>query len=75
MGGKCFFLKDTNDLSSTLCPHLACPAGWNLLQDTCFLVSQVSGSWEEGQTFCQQQGGELATISSSIQQLALSGGY
>ncbi|KAK8725906.1 hypothetical protein OTU49_010547, partial [Cherax quadricarinatus] len=54
-----------------------CPAGWEMIDSTCFLLVNNSGTWLEGRDFCSFLGGSLATISSQLQQswirLALTG--
>ncbi|XP_050708515.1 macrophage mannose receptor 1-like isoform X2 [Eriocheir sinensis] len=52
-------------------PRLECPERWALIDRTCFLFADDSGTWDEGQSFCNQRGTTLATISSQTQQDAV----
>lgn len=50
---------------------LECSEGWTLIDRTCFLLTDASGTWDAGQSFCNQRGASLATISSQTQQDAI----
>ncbi|XP_050708521.1 C-type lectin domain family 2 member D-like [Eriocheir sinensis] len=52
-------------------PRLECPEGWALIDRTCFLLADEAGTWDEGQSFCNQRSASLATISSQTQQVAI----
>ncbi|ROT63783.1 putative antigen-like protein [Penaeus vannamei] len=60
-------------LPSSRDEDLVCPDGWTLLESSCFLVTESSGNWFEGQDFCNSLEASLATVSSASLQKALSG--
>ncbi|XP_069977455.1 macrophage mannose receptor 1 [Penaeus vannamei] len=60
-------------LANAVSANGVCLDGWTLLEATCFLVSNSSGNWFEGQDFCYRFGASLAVVSSAYQQGALSG--
>nr|XP_027231237.1 C-type mannose receptor 2-like [Penaeus vannamei] len=60
-------------LANAVSANGICLDGWTLQEATCFLVSNSSGNWFEGQDFCYRFGASLAVVSSAYQQGALSG--
>ncbi|KAG0714775.1 C-type lectin [Chionoecetes opilio] len=52
-------------------PEYRCAEGWRLVDQSCFLLADVSGNWEASQIFCNAEGAALATISSELQQETL----
>uniref|UniRef100_A0A3B5BG28 C-type lectin domain-containing protein n=1 Tax=Stegastes partitus TaxID=144197 RepID=A0A3B5BG28_9TELE len=53
-------------------PEKTCPAGWSMFTSTCYLLSQESGSWDEGRKDCKGQGADLVVINSPEEQTFLS---
>ncbi|XP_050725050.1 macrophage mannose receptor 1-like [Eriocheir sinensis] len=49
-------------------PRLKCSGGWELIDGTCFLLADASGTWDAGHSFCSQRGAFLATVSTHTQQ-------
>merc|ERR1711915_40873 len=45
-------------------PSLCCPVGWTPLGGSCYMVAPRLSDWHVAQTFCQDQGGYLAEITS-----------
>ncbi|ROT63780.1 mannose receptor [Penaeus vannamei] len=61
-------------LPSNRAEEFVCPeGGWTLVETSCFLVTNTSGNWHEGQSFCEGFEASLATVSSDVQQEALTG--
>lgn len=46
----------------------ACPRGWRTVAPYCYLISNETGTWKEGQTFCSFSGAKLATVPDGFQQ-------
>ncbi|XP_042878324.1 brevican core protein-like [Penaeus japonicus] len=51
----------------------SCPERWLLFRASCFLVSDASGTYGDGWTFCRQQGGSLASVRSQEEHDFLAG--
>merc|ERR1719474_1841536 len=45
-------------------PSLCCPTGWTELGGSCYMVAPRTSTWYAAQTFCWEQGGYLAEITS-----------
>lgn len=41
-----------------------CEGGWEKFEESCYLFSLFSGTWDSGKTFCEGEGGHLVEISS-----------
>ena len=39
-----------------------CPTGWAQKGNTCFFAEKIHKSWEEAYIYCQEKGGNLASI-------------
>ncbi|XP_026203816.1 C-type lectin domain family 4 member E-like isoform X2 [Anabas testudineus] len=61
-------------LAATKAPAQApvtCPMNWKLFGSSCYFISTVSRSWQEGQDFCQTHGAHLAIIHTAEEQTFL----
>lgn len=55
-------------------PLYECPDNWTLAGDICLFAPQESGSWFDGQRFCNEMEASLATLACEVQQQAAIGG-
>ncbi|XP_067458766.1 C-type lectin domain family 17, member A-like [Thunnus thynnus] len=62
--------KERNRLISL--EERTCPTGWRLFRCACYLLSNESGSWEEGRKDCRDRGANLVVIDSAEEQKFLS---
>ncbi|XP_042281481.1 CD209 antigen-like protein E isoform X3 [Thunnus maccoyii] len=62
--------KEQNRLISL--EERTCPTGWRLFRCACYLLSNESGSWEEGRKDCRDRGANLVVIDSAEEQKFLS---
>ncbi|XP_063744061.1 CD209 antigen-like protein E isoform X1 [Eleginops maclovinus] len=50
-----------------------CPAGWMILNSSCYLLSKVVGPWENGKQDCRERGADLVVIDSAAEQIFMAG--
>uniref|UniRef100_I3K683 C-type lectin domain-containing protein n=1 Tax=Oreochromis niloticus TaxID=8128 RepID=I3K683_ORENI len=41
-----------------------CPEGWIMFSDSCYVLSEKLGSWDEGRDDCRSKGADLVVIES-----------
>ncbi|XP_053302419.1 C-type lectin domain family 4 member D isoform X1 [Pleuronectes platessa] len=50
---------------------IVCPVEWLLFNSSCYLISRLSRSWPESQSYCESRGAHLAIIHSAEEQTFL----
>ncbi|KAH3704026.1 hypothetical protein DPMN_079081 [Dreissena polymorpha] len=53
--------------------HGYCPAGFEALGDSCYVISKVMGSYAEGKTYCEDAGASLVEIYSREEEVLIDG--
>ncbi|XP_074513910.1 CD209 antigen-like protein C [Sebastes fasciatus] len=64
--------KELDRLQSLSKEKGVCPAGWRGFSCACYLLSEESGSWENGREDCREREADLVVIGSSEEQMFLS---
>uniref|UniRef100_A0A669BZR7 C-type lectin domain-containing protein n=1 Tax=Oreochromis niloticus TaxID=8128 RepID=A0A669BZR7_ORENI len=49
-------------------PEKTCASGWRMFSCSCYLLSEKTGSWDEGRSDCRDRGADLVVIDSSEEQ-------
>ncbi|XP_049905194.1 CD209 antigen-like protein C isoform X1 [Epinephelus moara] len=58
----------TEELKKSVPKEKTCPAGWKMFSCACYILSSVSGSWNEARKDCRGRGADLVVIDSSAEQ-------
>ncbi|XP_051815202.1 CD209 antigen-like protein A isoform X3 [Acanthochromis polyacanthus] len=64
--------KERDRLQTLSKQNKTCPAGWSMFSCSCYLLSEKSGSWDEGRKDCEERGADLVVINSDEEQTFLS---
>uniref|UniRef100_A0A4W6FVG2 C-type lectin domain-containing protein n=1 Tax=Lates calcarifer TaxID=8187 RepID=A0A4W6FVG2_LATCA len=57
------------NLSEHLQIKTTCPTGWTNFSCSCYLLSDESGSWDQGRENCRARGADLVVIDSPKEQV------
>jgi len=51
------------------CLEKTCPAGWSMFSCSCYLLSEMSDTWDKGRKDCKDKGADLVVIDSAEEQV------